>query len=298
MALEVQGRPREGVAEHDLGVCLFYGGGLLVQRGDRAGAEAAWQELAQLAERARDTSLAVLAMTCPAYLSVLDGRLEEAISLTESLARHAEELGVAAPVYVMRLLFYVGRGNEQTLQDRLGPGRMGRSIRAVVLAHLGRYEEVHAICAGFGDIGSDADESSAHILLSLLEAAILSSDHKTARALYRRLAPLADRLMVAGNFDLTAASVARYLGAAAALLGEPDEARAYYQQALEVCARVRFRPEIALVRLYLAELLLDRYPEERVQALEHLDFAIAELREMKMQPSLERALGHKGLLKA
>ena len=104
--------------------------------------------------------------------------------------------------------------------------------------------------------------------------------------------------MVAGNFDLTAVSVARYLGAAAALLGEPDEARAYYQQALEVCARVRFRPEIALVRLYLAELLLDRYPEERVQALEHLDFAIAELREMKMQPSLERALGHKGLLKA
>ena len=104
--------------------------------------------------------------------------------------------------------------------------------------------------------------------------------------------------MVAGNFDLTAASVARYLGAAAALLDEPDEARAYYQQALEVCARVRFRPEIALVRLDLAELLLDHYPEERGEALEHLDFAIAELREMKMQPFLERALGHKGLLKA
>ena len=31
---------------------------------------------------------------------------------------------------------------------------------------------------------------------------------------------------------------------------------------------------------------------------EHLDFAIGELREMKMQPSLERALRHRGLLKA
>jgi hypothetical protein len=31
---------------------------------------------------------------------------------------------------------------------------------------------------------------------------------------------------------------------------------------------------------------------------EHLDFAIAEFRDMKMQPALERALGRRGLLKA
>ncbi len=34
------------------------------------------------------------------------------------------------------------------------------------------------------------------------------------------------------------------------------------------------------------------------EAIEHLDFAIAEFQEMKMGPSLERALRHKGLLKA
>jgi hypothetical protein len=34
------------------------------------------------------------------------------------------------------------------------------------------------------------------------------------------------------------------------------------------------------------------------EAIEHLDFAIAEFGEMKMQPSLERALRHRGLLKA
>jgi len=33
-------------------------------------------------------------------------------------------------------------------------------------------------------------------------------------------------------------------------------------------------------------------------ASEHLDFAIDELREMKMKPALERALRHRGLLKA
>jgi hypothetical protein len=32
--------------------------------------------------------------------------------------------------------------------------------------------------------------------------------------------------------------------------------------------------------------------------VEHLDFAIKEFRDMKMQPSLERALRHKEILKA
>ena len=56
--------------------------------------------------------------------------------------------------------------------------------------------------------------------------------------------------------------------------------------------------EIALTRLNLAELLLEHYPDEKKEALEHLDFAIKEFREMKMQPSLERALRHKDILKA
>ena len=46
------------------------------------------------------------------------------------------------------------------------------------------------------------------------------------------------------------------------------------------------------------ELLLEHYPDERTDALEHLDFAISEFREMKMQPSLERALRHRDILKA
>ena len=61
---------------------------------------------------------------------------------------------------------------------------------------------------------------------------------------------------------------------------------------------MRFWTEVALTRLQLAELLLDHYPEERAEALEHLDFAIGEFRDMKMQPSLERALRRKDILKA
>jgi len=77
-----------------------------------------------------------------------------------------------------------------------------------------------------------------------------------------------------------------------------EKARADYKEALRVSTEFRFRPEVALTRLGIAELLLKHYPNDKKEALEHLDFAIKEFREMKMQPSLERALRHKDILKA
>jgi len=56
-----------------------------------------------------------------------------------------------------------------------------------------------------------------------------------------------------------------------------------------VCTEMRFRPELALTRLQIAE-LLEHHPEGRADALDHLDFAFKEFRKMKMRPSLERAL--------
>jgi len=73
-----------------------------------------------------------------------------------------------------------------------------------------------------------------------------------------------------------------------ALLERYDEARQHYADAIRVCTGMRFRPELALTRLELAELLLDHYPSEKKDALEHLDLAIKEFRDMKMRPSLER----------
>ena len=66
----------------------------------------------------------------------------------------------------------------------------------------------------------------------------------------------------------------------------------------EASSKMGVRPEIALTRLELAELLLGHYPDEHAEAMEHLDFAIAEFQDMKMQPSLERALRHREILNA
>jgi DNA-binding NarL/FixJ family response regulator len=65
-------------------------------------------------------------------------------------------------------------------------------------------------------------------------------------------------------------------------------ARVHYLQALEIAGKIRFRPELALTHLRLAELLLEEGDD--VEALEHLNLALPELRDMKMQPALEHGL--------
>jgi hypothetical protein len=44
-------------------------------------------------------------------------------------------------------------------------------------------------------------------------------------------------------------------------------------------------------------MLLEHYPKERVEALEHLDFTIKGFQDMKIRPSLEHALRRKEILK-
>ena len=90
----------------------------------------------------------------------------------------------------------------------------------------------------------------------------------------------------------------RHRGGAAAPLGRRDEARKYRQEAIRVWTEIRFRPEVALTRLQLAELILDRYPDDKKEVMEHLAFCIPEFRDMKVKPALERALRHKEILRA
>src|SRR5207342_2413945 len=93
------------------------------------------------------------------------------------------------------------------------------------------------------DFADPADTSSATLMRYLLEAAVAARHLRAVAILEPRLAPIADLLFT--EPDITNC-MGRDLGGAALLLGEPERARAYYQQGIDACMRGRHRPELAL----------------------------------------------------
>ncbi|MSQ14325.1 MAG: hypothetical protein EXR50_00460, partial [Dehalococcoidia bacterium] len=309
---ELSRRPRDGMSARTQGELLFSSVMTYLDWGERGRAEEMLRQLTELSGRTQDPDPSLRVLTIEGQLLKLDGGLEAAVEAGERLVTRADEVG--APVLgrqfrsplVLRPLLYLGRGEEalSTLpQAAQTPGGEEAAFvavrRALCLAHLGRTEEARSVFRLLVTqlvVGPGEDEMPMHILCELLQTAVLVEDLEMARLLAQRLSKVA--LILSGP-QFTC--IARDLGAAAALLGDKEKARAYYQQALEVRAKVRHRPEAALTHLQLAELLLQGAGEQvvsRKEAMEHLDFAIGEFTEMKMQPSLERALRHKGFLKA
>lgn len=127
-----------------------------------------------------------------------------------------------------------------------------------------------------------------------MQAAALNRHEPTARLILRRYQH--SDCVILGI--LTPVCTARLLGDAVAVTGDRARARGYYEQARDVSTRMRRRPEGALAALGLAEVLIAGNEAEQADAQPHLDFAIAELQEMRMQPALQRALANKELLKA
>jgi tetratricopeptide (TPR) repeat protein len=200
----------------------------------------------------------------------------------------------------------LGRGEEalalfpqvSSEADTLGATPLLAGGKAACLAYLGHRSDARAllrrVIIEYG-IASQSDETPASLLFALLDAAVLTEDSDNALLLGRLLFDLPP-LAIYSLF--IPASSSRVLAASLTLLGRPDDARDQYRLAIDICGTVGHRPELAVSRFQLAELLLERYPLEHLEAIQHLDFAIREFRDMKMQPSLERALRHKEVLKA
>jgi tetratricopeptide (TPR) repeat protein len=308
LAEELAEQSRHGVSVFILGMTLWVMVHTFLQFGQCRRAEDVMGEMRTLAERSGQANLLVLSMLNDAILAIWEGHLEEAVAIRRRTLTRSEELGIleyaaiwASWVLPARVhLGNAGRALELTLQAaRNLPQNVAADMLILYcLAHLGLYAEVaetlERLVVARPGIGSAEDETVVVIDITSLEAAVLAGHRQAAELLLRRLA--GSSIRTSGLWLTTCAG--RHLGAAAALLGRPDEARSHYQEALKVASEIRFRPEAALTRLQLAELLLEHYPKERDEALEHLDFAIAEFRDMKMQPSLERALRHKEILKA
>jgi hypothetical protein len=97
LADECAGWPRQGVSTQTLGLALWYCGMVQLTQGERAQAEEIWRQLAELAERTRVATVALLVAEREATLAVIDGRLEEELVLLQRFVDLADELGPAAP---------------------------------------------------------------------------------------------------------------------------------------------------------------------------------------------------------
>jgi DNA-binding CsgD family transcriptional regulator len=242
-------------------------------------------------------------------LAIVDGRLEEALALLQRLVDIADESGapirgrVFAVAQLLAPALYLGRADiwltaseEQSGPASLAPSGVFGSFlnfaaRAVCLAQLGRLEEARAVVGPvLNDIKTISfDGRGIQQLVMLLQAAIVVEHQAACEVLAERLACVAH--LIGEGQPTIRSCVARHLGDAAALVGDRMAAHAYYAQALDVAGKTRFRPELALTHLRLAELQVgDEQSAARSEALEHLALAIPELREMNMRLALEHGL--------
>jgi tetratricopeptide (TPR) repeat protein len=275
---------------------------------ERRGAEEVVRNAREIAIRNNDFYWTAASIVLGSIMTYFDGRLEEAVADLEralaSVRGSGIEGGISNTVLFGGLRPIINLGAERCRDSavtRVVVEQFDLPIfRGVPLyqAHSGQHaqvsERLDRMLEARPDIVSHHDKTMAWLDAAYLESAVIVGHKRTAELLLERFA---------GNTMLTSGyhwptCIPRHLGGAAALLERYDEARKHYQEAIRVCTEMRFRPELALTRLQLAELLLDHYPDEKKDALGHLDFAIKEFREMKMQPSLERALRHKDILKA
>jgi eukaryotic-like serine/threonine-protein kinase len=285
---------------------LNWVGGIFMRMGQRRQAEEAWDKIRT---KAQQTGAKVLTFTSQAMdivLATMDGKLEKALEMAENLRIFGEENGIQRATWMyydftsFRAHLYLGKSLEmfeQQIQKNQGQKLIDPNLCLVqaylsknqpALESLGKYINS---CAANGKV--EDDERFWYAPISL-EAAIILKDKRAAELLLN--------FFSGTSFCTTdwafSTCIPRHLGAAAVLLEKYEEARKHYAEAVRICNDMKFRPELALSKLQLAELLLEHYPAEKKDALEHLDFAIKEFREMKMQPSLERALRHKDILKA
>jgi tetratricopeptide (TPR) repeat protein len=282
-------------------------GSFLLSLGERDQGEETHRNLMGSARLARMPARQYIFQHVRACYHIMEGQLEEATKCHDDVLRLGAEMGApqAAAVYANcfgpRLSGYLGWGREELRRLDEWAQAAGLSVpvytRAYYLVCGGEREEVVPILGEAADHYAAEPERTRHpfgALLLLLETAVLAK--------HTRAAEILSNLLVGAVYKTTGlhnpTCVARHLGGAAALLGRYEEACKHYREAIKVCTEMKFRPELALTRLQLAELLLEHYPKERAAALEHLDFAIAEFRDMKMRPWLERALRHKEILKA
>ena len=286
----------------------YWASTVLLMSGDRKHTEELWKDVQVISSHVNDINSNVLSFSIDGIKATLDGRLEEAVEYSNKIWKTIEGANIPGIgllwVRDTGLRAHIYRGISPEDLELWHPGfwdtdtTYAASWQCLMYAHCQQVENANDILdknvVEREGIGTKDDNTQVWMDTFYFESSVLIKHKKAAELLY-------NRMNVSGlctNGIHATSSIPRHLGGAAILLGKYDKAKEHYKESLRICTKMNFRPELALTHLNYAELLLDHYPKEKAEALEHLDFAIKEFREMKMQPSLERALRRKDILKA
>jgi serine/threonine protein kinase/tetratricopeptide (TPR) repeat protein len=291
LAEELAKRPRSGLSTYAQNLADTVVGNILLEFGQRQRAEPYFDNIKEMAALSGQANLLLWSMSLDSRRAAMEGRLEDALAISQSIRPRARQLGLveyglAVEFYSSHQpILYLGRLAEmrQLFGDSPYLSLAQFRINSATDAEVHRVLEQWVIDRP--GIGSTDDGTGIWMDMLFLQAAVRIGYRQAAELLLGRFADCS--ICTTGIFFPTC--ISRHLGAATALLGRHEEALKYYDEALKVATEMSFRPEVALTRLQLAELLLAHYTEEKTSAVEHLEFAMKEFREMKMQPSLDRA---------
>ena len=278
----------EGLSTRRLGFIYWNAALEFLVWGDREQADHLWVLLRQLADRTGHTVPANCVLRVDYAFAILDGRFDDALATNAEML----ELGGNWEAFETTARQHLGVATPEDEFDRVfgGADFLGPRNRLLARAMNGQTKAAHAQLRRFFNadklLGKNDSLDTDELVLMLRTALILLEadivDHMAKQ--------LAEHPRLVVHRWSGPMSVARIIGDAMSFLGRPGEARDFYQTGLEVCERIRFRPEIALIRLGQADLMANHFPGEIGEAREHLSFAIPELTEMKMRPALERAM--------
>lgn len=257
---------------------------LHLQQGEREAADAEGRELEALASRTRHRWAESVAAGANSLFLTMDGRLREAMDATVGTP------GTFPRIWRGRLAGWLGDASvidEEVARTRERVSYLAPQDLAFFLAQIGNRSEACALLASRRELvrPPSAEIMPSGPLAILLEAVALAGFEPGAPAI-SALVRDEPRLLATPGFVL----VPRHRATVAAMVGETDRAIAGYREAIAFCEHIGHRPELAMTRLDLAELLLKSGRDERGEALAQLDRAIPELETMEMAPALARAV--------
>jgi hypothetical protein len=280
--------PRGGVSARVVGNTLHWCAVVMLANGDR-------DSFGRLHRAARDihddrypAGAYIMGPGWDSIVCELDGQLGEAVAPCDLAVQRGQEvqrevLSLMQAIFRMRRpLFHLGQVERyfevvQAYVSAAAPPRaMAPLMLATAFSELGRIQESRA--AAESRPGASTEHGTIMDLVLRLELANAWHDAPAAEALATQLAPVAHLAMVDGM-----PNVARLIGTAAVLRGDIAGARRHFELAVERTRQIQFRPELALSRLDLAELLLEHFPNESPLALQHLHAAAAEFEATSMQ---------------